>query len=258
MLSLLETRFSSTISMIRRSHLFDFSTWQIFFYHTSARGQCETIQFSDNSVFNIVTVFSTVSTEKNNPNDRYGNRLLRRVSDFNSCLQVDFRVSSFGHVFTMSWGSTNFIWPLIFFHAITLWAISLLVWLLESNILVGWLNLSTCSGTDRIFILWCFFNVRLSLETSSFTCCYYAYGWTSALKVNNQLVIQGFVTQYWKEMAVLMPWWSFKEPLIFSLSWLITRIACLTGESIGSPLKLSFSTSPEVIHIINCCRTSIS
>ena len=100
MLSLLETRFSSTISMIRRSHLFDFSTRQIFFYHTSARGQCETIQLSDNSVFNIVTVFSTVSTEKNNPNDRYGNRLLRRVSDFNSCLQVDFRVSSFGHVFS--------------------------------------------------------------------------------------------------------------------------------------------------------------
>ena len=100
MLSLLETRFSSTISMIRRSHLFDFSTRQIFFYHTSVTGQCETIQFSDNSVFNIVTVFSTVSTEKNNPNDRYGNRLLRRVSDFNSCPQVDFRVSSFGHVFS--------------------------------------------------------------------------------------------------------------------------------------------------------------
>ena len=100
MLSLLETRFSSTISMIRRSHLLDFSTRQIFFYHTSVTGQCETIQSSDNSVFNIVTVFSTVSTEKNNPNDRYGNRLLRRVSDFNSCLQVDFRVSSFGHVFS--------------------------------------------------------------------------------------------------------------------------------------------------------------
>ena len=120
MLSLLETRFSSTISMIRRWHLFDFSTRQIFFYHTSVRGQCETIQFSDNSVFNIVTVFSTVSTEKNNPNDRYGNRLLRRVSDFNSCLQVDFRVSSFGHLFsqfTMFWGFNIFhwIWPLIFF-----------------------------------------------------------------------------------------------------------------------------------------------
>ena len=95
MLSLLETRFSPTISMIRRSHLFDFSTRQIFFYYTSVRGQCETTQLSDNSVFNIITVFSTVGTEKNNPNDRYGNRLLRRVSNFNSCLQVDFRVFSF-------------------------------------------------------------------------------------------------------------------------------------------------------------------
>ena len=160
MLSLLETRFSSKISMIRRSHLFDFSTRQIFFYHTSVTGQCETIQFSDNSVFNIVTVFSTVSTEKNNPNDRYGNRLLRRVSDFNSCLQVDFRVSSFGHVFSHIYHVLRFhIFHLtlnFFFHAITLWAISLLVWLLES-ILVGGFNLSTFSGTDRIFILWCFF-----------------------------------------------------------------------------------------------------
>ena len=90
----LQNLYDSPITPIR------FSTREIFFYHTSARGQCETTQLSDNSVFNIVTVFSTVSTEKNNPNDRYGNRLLRRVSDFNSCLQVDFRVSSFGHVFS--------------------------------------------------------------------------------------------------------------------------------------------------------------
>ena len=151
----LQNLYDSPITPIR------FSTREIFFYHTSARGQCETIQLSDNSVFNIVTVFSTVSTEKNNPNDRYGNRLLRRVSDFNSCLQVDFRVSSFGHVFSHIYHVLRFhIFHLtlnfFFFHAITLWAISLLVWLLES-ILVGGLNLSTFSGTDRIFILWCFF-----------------------------------------------------------------------------------------------------
>ena len=50
--------------------------------------------------------------EDNSPNDRYGNILSRRVSGFNSCLQVDFRVSSFGHLFsqfTMFWGFTYFI-----------------------------------------------------------------------------------------------------------------------------------------------------
>ena len=39
--------------------------------------------------------------DDNGSDDRYGNILLRRVSDFNSCLQIDVRVSiwlPFGHI----------------------------------------------------------------------------------------------------------------------------------------------------------------
>lgn len=120
-----------------------------------------------------------------------------------------------------------------------MWAISLLVWLLESNIFVRTLrrlNSITCLGTDRIL----YNNLAILFNVFSMFCChfkphYYAYGldlcyWAIALEVNDQLVSKGSSRNIGRR-------WHFKEPLIFSclyfsfhVFWPITRIACVTGK----------------------------